>query len=105
MPDEILGGIVERAKGAITDGVDLLLLVAGAGGSAAIVEVIRSWLPEQTEGMADETVAAAVGFLLFYWGDRIHPRVPAFGLGIFISGIGAWSSEFVEGFINMLTKK
>lgn len=83
----------------------MLLLVAGAGGAMALVGVVRSWLPEQTEGMADEMVAAAIGFLLFYWGERLHPRVPAFGLGIFIAGVGAWSSEFVEGFIGMLTKK
>ena len=105
MPDAILGGIISRIRAAVTDSIDLVLLVAGAGASGAIVEVVRSWLPEQTAGMADETLAAAVGFVLFYWGDRIHKRLVPFGLGVFLSGVGAWSSGYVEGIISMLTKK
>ena len=104
MPDEILAGIVAKAKAAIVDGVDLLLVVAGAGASAAILEVVKSWFPEQTADIADETLAAAVGFALFYFGDRIHPKLVPFGLGVFIAAVGAWSSEWVAGIILMLKK-
>lgn len=102
---EILAGIVEKAKAAITDGTDLILVVVGAGAPMALIGVIRSWAPEQTEGIADETLAAGVGFALFYFGDRIHKRLVPFGLGLFLASVGAWTSEFTEGLIGMLTKK
>lgn len=102
---EILGGIVAKARAAMTDGIDLLLAVIGAGASASVVEVVRSWFPEQTEGLTDETLAAAIGFALFYFGDRIHPRLVPFGFGVFLSSVGAWSSEWVAGIISMLKKK
>ena len=102
---EVLGGVISKIREAVTDSIDLVLLVAGAGASGAVVEVVRSWLPEQTEGMADETIAAVVGFILFYWGDRISRRLVPFGLGVFLAGVGAWSSEYVSGIISMLAKK
>ena len=102
---EILSGVVEKARGAITDGTELIAAVAGAGASAALVEVVRSWLPGQTEGMEDETVAAIAGFLCFYYGDRLHRLLVPFGFGAFLAGVGAWSSEWVEGIILMLKKK
>ena len=102
---EILGGIVEKARSAITDGTDLLICIAGAGATGALVEVIRSWLPEQTKGVADETLVAVAGFLLFYYGDRVHRLLVPFGFGVFLAGIGAWSSDFVAGIVLMLKKK
>jgi len=102
---DILTGIVEKAKGAIVTQTDLIAAIAGAGSVAALVQVIRSWAPGQTEGMEDETVAAIGGFLLFYYGDRFHPLLVPFGFGAFLSGVGAWSSEFTEGIILMVQKK
>ena len=102
---EILAGIVEKAKAAMTDGTDLILAIVGAGSSMAVLEVVRSWFPEQLEGVEDETLAAGIGFALFYFGDRIHPRLVAFGFGMFLASVGAWSAEFVEGFLLMLKKK
>ena len=104
MPDAILAGFVDKIRTAITDTTDFALAVAGAGSGAALAEVVKSWFPEQTAEMADETIAMIAGFLLFYWGDRIHPRLQAFGLGVFLAAVGAWSSEFVAGFILMLKK-
>ncbi len=105
MSQDILAGVVEKAKGAIVTQTDLIAAVVGAGSIAAMIEVIRSWAPGQTEGMADETVAAVGGFLLFYYGERFHPLLVPFGFGAFLSGVGAWSSEFTEGIILMLKKK
>jgi len=105
VPDAILGGIISKVKAAVSDSIDLVMLIVGAGASGAITEVVKSWLPEQTAGMEDETIAAVVGFILFYWGDRIHKRLVPFGLGVFLSGVGAWSSSYVEGIISMLKKK
>lgn len=102
---EILSGLVERARSAIGDTIDLLLVVAGAGASSAVLEVVKSWFPEQTATIADETLAAAIGFALFYWGDRIHPRVAPFGLGIFVSAVGAWSSAWIANLVLMLKKQ
>ena len=102
---EILTGIVEKAREAITDGTDLILAIVGAGSSMAVLEVVRSWAPEQLEGIADETLAAGIGFALFYFGGRIHKRVVPFGFGMFLASVGAWSSEFVGGIIGMLKKE
>jgi hypothetical protein len=102
---EILEGVVARAQGSIATETDLIAAVAGAGSVAAIVEVLRSWFPSQTEGMADETVAAIGGFLLFYYGDRVHALMVPFGFGAFLSAVGAWSSEFTGGLLLALKKK
>lgn len=105
MPDDILRGLIDKAREAVEDTTGFVLVVAGAGASMALVEVVRSWLPEQTEGMADEAIAAAMGFALFYFGERIHPRLRSFGFGVFIAGVGAWSSEWISGLLAMLKKK
>jgi len=103
-PDAFLAGIIAKAKAALADGVDLMLAVAGAGAVSSLLEVVRSWFPEQTKDIADETLAAAIGFALFYFGDRLHRRLAPFGLGVFIAGVGAWASAWVSGIILMLKK-
>lgn len=104
MPDAMLAGLVEKFRTAITDGTDVILAVVGAGSGAALAEVVKSWFPEQTEEMTDETIALVAGFAIFYWGDRVHARLPAFGFGIFLAAVGAWTSEYVAGIILMLKK-
>lgn len=102
---DILAGVVDRAQASIKTETDLIAAIAGAGSVAAIVEVLRSWFPSQTEGMADETIAAIGGFLLFYYGDKVHPLLVPMGFGAFLSAVGAWSSEFTAGIILALKKK
>lgn len=101
---EVLSGIVAKAREAMTDGIDLILVIAGEGGAAALLEVVRSWFPEQTTTIADETLTAAIGFALFYWGGRIHKRVVPFGFGVFLAGVGAWSATWVAQAILTLKK-
>lgn len=103
-PDGFLAGIMAKARDALADSFDLVLVIIGAGATAALVEVLKSWFPEQTATIADETIAAAAGFLLFYFGDKIHRRVAPFGLGAFLAGVGAWSSQFTASIILMLKK-
>jgi hypothetical protein len=100
---EVLGGIVEKAR--IRDSIDLVLAIVGAGSVGGLVDTIRSWLPEQTKGMTDETLAAVASFLIFYFGGRIHSRLTAFGLGAFLSSVGAWVGAYLSGFWSMLQKK
>lgn len=102
---EILGGIVAKAREAVKDGTGFALTVVGAGISASLAEIVRSWLPEQTKGVSDETVASVASFLLFYYGDKIHPRLVPIGFGAFMDSIGAWSSAYTKGIIDMLKKK
>ena len=101
----MLEAIVDKAKATIDDGFDLGLVVAGSGGAGALAAVVKSWLPEQTEGMADETVAAVAGGLLWYFGDRLHDRLVPFGFGVLLEGVGGMSQEWVSGIIEMLKKK
>ena len=103
MPEGILEGLIEKAK--VVDTTDLALAVVGAGASASVMEVVRSWLPEQTEDLSDEAVAAIASFLLFYYGDRLNPRVTSFGFGAFLSSVGAWTSGYTAGLFEMLKKK
>jgi len=100
---EILGGIVEKAK--LKDSIDFILAIVGAGSAGAVVETIRSWLPSQTQGMSDETLAAVVSFLIFYFGDRIHERLRPFGFGMFLDSVGAWVGGYTKSFWDMLKKK
>ena len=102
---EVLKGVVDKVKAGITDEVDLILVIVGVGGSAAIAEVVKTWFPEQTADMGDETIVAIVGFLLFYFGDRLHARVVPLGIGVFLAGVGAMSEELVAGAFEMLKKK
>ena len=101
---EVFRGIVAKARMALTDGIDFLLVLAGAGTSATVVEIVKSWFPEQTKDIADETLATAIGFVLFYFGDRIHPRLASFGLGVFIASAGAWVGQYVKGILEMFKK-
>ena len=102
---EVLGGIVAKARSALTDGIDFVLAIIGSGASASVVEVVKSWFPEQTEGISDETLAAVVSFLIFYFGDRIHRRLTPFGLGMFLASVGAWSAEYTASIFEMFKKK
>ncbi|GAI02762.1 unnamed protein product, partial [marine sediment metagenome] len=72
---------------------------------AAIAEVVRTWFPEQTEGRSDETLAAAAGAALLYYGDRLHEKLPKVGLGFFLSALGALSAEYTSSIFEMLKKK
>lgn len=92
---EIFGNVGAKMRGAIVDTTDVLLVIAGSGGAGALGEVVKSWLPEQTETLADEILVAGVGFALLYYGDRVHPKLVPFGLGVFLTGVGAWAAEFV----------
>jgi len=104
-PDGFIRGITEKSSRAVSDLTGFALVVIGAGSGAAIAEVVKSWLPEQTAGLTDEAIAAAAGFAMFYFGERIHPRLVSFGFGLFLSAIGAMTSSFTAGIIAMLTKK
>jgi hypothetical protein len=102
---EVLGGLVSKARECFSDTVDLLLVILGVASTSAVVEAVRSWLPEQTKTVAEETLASVIGFLLWYFGDKIHKRLTPFGFGIFLAGIGAWASSWVAPLFEMLKKK
>lgn len=105
MAEAILTGIMAKARACFTDTLDYALVVAGIGSSVSVRDLLKAYFPEQTEGIADETLIAGAGFALFYWGDRIHPRLMPLGLGILLSGLGTWSSAFVAGFWDWLKPK
>jgi len=100
-----LEDLVAKARGCITDALDFGLVVAGAGSSVAITDLVRAYLPEQTKDLTDETIQAGIGFALFYWGDKVHPRVPPFGFGVLLAGLGSWSSEFLTTAFTWLKPK
>lgn len=101
---EIFGNVGAKMRAAIVDSMDVGLIIAGSGGAGALGEVLKSWFPEQTATMADEILVAGAGFALFYYGDRVHPRLVPFGLGVFLTGVGAWSAEFVAPIVLMLKR-
>lgn len=101
----VLEQVTERASTTIKDNVDLALVVAGTGGAAAVAGVVKSYLPEQTEGLEDEKVAVIAGALIWYYGDRVSDRLVPFGFGVLLEGLGSLTSEWVAGIIDMLKKK
>jgi len=102
---EVLGGLVSKARGTVTDGIDFLLVILGSASAGGVVGTLKSWFGEQLAGMTDEQLEAAIGFLLWYFGDRIHPRIVPFGFGILVHGAGKLAEGYVEGFWSMLQKK
>jgi hypothetical protein len=103
--DDILAGIVKRAQATIGDGTDMALVVGGAAGAEAVLEVVRSWFPEQTADISDEVLAIIAGGAMWYFGDRLHERLVPVGFGVVVTGAGGVSSEWVSGIITMLKKK
>jgi uncharacterized protein (DUF697 family) len=101
----VLEGIVTKVRESVRDFWDFVLVVVGNASASAIVETIRSWLPEQTKGLTDEALAAIVGFLMFYFGDKLHRRLVPFGFGVFLAGVGALASGYVSGLFEMFKKK
>jgi len=102
---EVLGGLVSKARECFTDTIDLLLVILGVASTSAVVEAVRSWLPEQTTGVTEETLASVIGFILWYFGGKIHKRLVPFGFGIFLAGIGSWASSWVAPLFAFLKKK
>ena len=105
MSEDILGGLVAKAQATIGDGTALALVVAGSAGAASVLEVVRSWLPEQTTGITDEVLSIIAGGLIWYFGERLHERLVPFGFGVLVYGAGGWAEEWVGGIISMLKKK
>jgi len=102
---EIFAGITTKAQRAVRDATGLILAIIGAGSAASVCEVIRSWFPEQTKTLSDETLAAIVSFIIFNWGDRIHERLSAFGFGMLLDSVGALIGGYVADLIKGLAKK
>jgi len=101
---EVLGGLVSKARATITDSLDLLLVFVGVGATDSLLAVVRSWFPEQTAGMTDEQLTAVIGFLIWYFGDRIHSRLVPFGFGVLASGVGEMLSGYISGIIESFKK-
>jgi hypothetical protein len=101
----VLEGIVTKVRENFKDMWDFVLAIVGNASASAIVETIRSWLPEQTKALTDEALAAIIGFVMFYWGDKLHRRLVPFGFGVFMAGVGALASGYISGLFEMFKKK
>lgn len=96
---DVLGGLTEKAMYSVSTTMGLAATVLGAGSGTMVISLVRKWLPEQTGTITDEALATIVGFVMFYFGDRIHPLVQSFGFGLLMSAVGAWASGFVQGLV------
>jgi len=56
----------------------VLAIVAGAGLSGTVSGLVKGVVPQITPDIA----GAGAGLLLWYFGDRVHPLVKAFGVGV-----------------------
>jgi len=56
----------------------VLAIVAGAGLSGTVSGLVKGVVPQ----IAPDIAGAGAGLLLWYFGDRIHPLVKAFGVGV-----------------------
>jgi len=58
--------------------IEVAAIVAGAGATGTVQGILKSVIPQ----IAPELAGAVAGGLLWYFGDRVHPLVKAFGLGV-----------------------
>jgi len=58
--------------------VTVAAIVAGAGASGTISGLLKGVLP----AIAPDIAGAIAGGALYYFGDRIHPLLKAFGVGV-----------------------
>jgi hypothetical protein len=98
-----LESISRKASMTIGDSVDLLLVLAGSGSAASVLEIVKSWLPTGAT-LTDEQLMTALGFVLWWWGDKIHRRVVPFGFGILVQGGGQIVGPMVSGLLSSFTK-
>jgi len=102
---EIVGGITGKAQRAVRDTTGLVCVILGEAAAKAVVDVVKSWAPDFAKNLTDEALASIVGFVMFYFGDKIHDRLSAFGLGVFLSGVGAYASGWVAPLMEMFKRK
>lgn len=62
-----------------SDWVKVAAIAGGVGSSAYLVSQIQSYLPDS---ISAEIVGVGTGILVFLYGDRIHPILRYFGIGI-----------------------
>lgn len=89
----MLEDLVYKFTSSVTDLTDLVLVLVGAGASGAIIEFAKKYIP--VEGMSDEMLTTVLGFILWYYGDRISEKLVPLGLGLFIAGAGSYVGEWV----------
>jgi len=58
-------------------------IIAGAGTSGAVAGLVKGFVPQ----IAPDIAAAVVGGLLYYFGERVHPLLKAYGVGVLAGGL------------------
>jgi len=58
--------------------VTVAAIVAGAGASGAVSGLVKNFVPQ----IAPDIAGAIAGGALYYFGDRVHPLLKAFGVGV-----------------------
>ncbi len=99
----VFGDIATKFSQTVIDEIDLLLVLAGSGAADSVLDLVKQFVPlEGIAGLSDDVLATIVGYIIWSYGDRIHPRLAPFGLGVFIAGAGSIVGEWVSGFISGL---
>jgi|YelNatPaOPRAMG01_1025707.scaffolds.fasta_scaffold06577_20 hypothetical protein len=99
-----LESISRKAGMTIGDSIDLLLVLAGSGSAATVLEIVKSWMPSIGGTLTDEQLMTALGFVLWWWGDKIHRRIVPFGFGILVQGGGQIIGPMISGILGSFTK-
>jgi len=73
--------------------VQVAAIVAGAGATEMVQDLVKGFAPQ----IAPELAGAAVGGVLFYFGDRVHPLVKAFGVGLLAGSLSPMISRALRG--------
>mgnify|MGYP001626306006 CR=1 FL=1 len=76
---------------------DILKLVVagfGAGTKGTIAGWLKSKFPQL--GISEDLIGAIIGLLLWKFGDKIHPLVKTFGVGVLIGAIGQFTSTLIQ---------
>jgi len=73
--------------------VQVAAIVAGAGATEMVQDLVKGFAPQ----IAPEIAGGAAGALLYYFGDRIHPLVKAFGVGLLAGSLSPMISRALRG--------
>ena len=100
----VLDDLAMEFSQTVMDTTDFFMVLVGSGSASTVLDLVKKYLP--VEGLAavgDDILATIVGYIIWKYGDRIHPMLKPFGLGVFIAGAGSVVGGFVEQAVAGLT--
>ncbi len=79
------------------DIIKMLVAGFGAGAKGTVAGWLTSTFPQLK--LTEDLAGALVGFLIWKFGEKVHPLVKTFGAGVLIGAIGQFTKSITEQFL------